>query len=95
MSQDPFSKDHHLRTKLDEYHVEIPNFPMKPSRWERLINLLASPAKDPIDPIISTAKWTFITKNCSNNGNSRIHINTSFHFSITVRARGASSVSSL
>ncbi|WP_342429956.1 hypothetical protein [Neobacillus sp. FSL H8-0543] len=62
MSQDPFNKDHYLRTKLDEYHVEIPNFPMKPSRWERFINLLASPAKDPIDPIISTPNGLLLLK---------------------------------
>lgn len=62
MSQDPFNKDHHLRTKLDEYHVEIPEFPMKPNKWERFINLLASPAKDPLDPFISTSTGLLLLK---------------------------------
>ena len=62
MSQDPFIKDHHLRTKLEEYHVDIPDFPIKPSRWERFINLLASPAKDPIDPLISNPNGLLLLK---------------------------------
>jgi hypothetical protein len=62
MSQDPFNKDHHLRTKLEEYHVDIPDFPMEPSRWERFINLLASPAKDPLDPLISTSNGLLLLK---------------------------------
>ncbi|MCM3570678.1 hypothetical protein [Neobacillus mesonae] len=57
MKMDPFKKDHYLRSKLDEYHVEVPDFPMKPKakRWERFINLLASPAKNPLEPLITTA----------------------------------------
>ena len=62
MNQDPFNKDHHLCTKLDEYHVDIPDFPMKPNRWERFINLLASPAKDPLDPLISTTGGIMLLK---------------------------------
>ncbi|MCJ8008711.1 hypothetical protein ACFFF5_08850 [Lederbergia wuyishanensis] len=62
MSQDPFNKDHHLCTKLDEYHIDIPDFPMKSNRWERFINLLASPAKDPIDPLISTTGGLMLLK---------------------------------
>ncbi|MFJ8065247.1 hypothetical protein ACIQYS_11505 [Psychrobacillus sp. NPDC096426] len=62
MSQDPFNKDHHLCTKLDEYHIDIPDFPMKSNRWERFINLLASPAKDPLDPIISTTGGLMLLK---------------------------------
>ncbi|ETI70401.1 hypothetical protein [Neobacillus vireti] len=62
MSHDPFKKDHHLCTKMDEYHVEIPDFPMKSSRWERFINLLASPAKDPVDPFISTTGGVMLLK---------------------------------
>lgn len=54
MSQDPFEKDHHLKNKLNEYHVEVPDFPMKANRWERFIRFLASPAKDPLEPLIST-----------------------------------------
>ncbi|MFJ7826595.1 hypothetical protein [Psychrobacillus sp. NPDC096623] len=62
MSQDPFNKEHHLCTKLDEYHIDIPDFPMKSNRWERIINLLASPAKDPLDPLISTTDGLILLK---------------------------------
>lgn len=62
MKQDPFEKDQHLRKKLDEYHVDIPDFPMKPNRWERFINLLASPAKDPLDPFISSINGMLLIK---------------------------------
>jgi len=62
MSQDPFNKDRHLCTKLDEYHIDIPDFPMKSNRWERFINLLASPAKDPLDPLISTTGGLMLLK---------------------------------
>jgi hypothetical protein len=62
MSQDSFHKDRHLSTKLDEYQVSIPDFPMKPNRWFRFINLLASPAKDPIDPFISTTNGLMLLK---------------------------------
>jgi hypothetical protein len=35
---------------------------MKPSKWERFINLLASPAKDPLDQIISTSNGILLLK---------------------------------
>ncbi|OAS82756.1 MULTISPECIES: hypothetical protein [Metabacillus] len=62
MGHDPFDKDQHLHTKLEQYHVDIPDFPMKPSKWERFINLLASPAKDPLDSIISTSNGILLLK---------------------------------
>lgn len=62
MKENPFNKEHHLRTKLDEYHVNIPDFPMKPNRWERFIRLLASPAKDPLEPLISTSNGLMLLK---------------------------------
>lgn len=62
MSQDPLNKDQQLRKRLDEYHVGIPDFPMKPNRWERFINFLASPAKDPLDPFISTSNGLLVLK---------------------------------
>lgn len=63
-NQDPFKKEHHLRTKLDEYHVDVPDFPMerKHKRWERLIEVLASPAKNPFEPVISTTKGFLFLK---------------------------------
>lgn len=64
MNHDPFKKEHHLRTKLDEYHVNIPDFPMKAKskRWDRFINVLASPAKDPFEPLISTTNGFILLK---------------------------------
>ncbi|MCM3439808.1 hypothetical protein AB3Z07_22745 [Metabacillus halosaccharovorans] len=61
MRQD-LNKDHHLRKRLDEYHVNIPDFPMKPNRWERFIHFLASPTKDPLDPLISTPNGLLVLK---------------------------------
>jgi hypothetical protein len=64
MEQDPFKKEHYLRMKLDEDHVEVPNFPMNPKRkrWERLVNLLASAAKNPMEPVISTTTGFVLLK---------------------------------
>ncbi|MBU7595216.1 hypothetical protein [Metabacillus halosaccharovorans] len=61
MRQD-LNKDHHLRKRLDEYHVDIPDFPMKTNRWERFIHFLASPAKDPLEPLISTPNGLLVLK---------------------------------
>lgn len=54
MSQNPFEKESHLQAKLNEYHVNVPDFPMKVSKWNRFIQFLASPTKNPFDPILST-----------------------------------------
>ncbi len=64
MKQDPFKEEPHLRTKLDEYHVDVPNFPMKlkRKRRERLISVLASPAKNPLEPFISTTNGFILLK---------------------------------
>ncbi|MBU5465870.1 hypothetical protein KQI49_03380 [Virgibacillus sp. MSJ-26] len=62
MSKDPLKNNHHLQKKLDEYHVNIPDFPMKPNRWERLINLLASPTRDPLEPFLSTSGGLLLLK---------------------------------
>jgi len=62
LSQDPFNKEYHLRTKLDEYHVDIPDFPMKPKKWERFLQVLASPADDPLEQVISTSKGAIALK---------------------------------
>lgn len=53
MEYDPFKKEPYLRSKLDEYHVDVPDFPIKTTRWNRFIHLLASPANDPLDSIVS------------------------------------------
>ncbi|MBM6617996.1 hypothetical protein [Bacillus suaedaesalsae] len=52
---DSFKKEHHLQSKLNEYHVDIPDFPMKSNKWIRFISFLASPTKDPFESIISTS----------------------------------------
>lgn len=62
MNKKPMKNDDNLRKKLDEYHVSIPDFPMKPSKWERLINFLASPAKNPFEPLTSTWNGIFALK---------------------------------
>ncbi|GGL64935.1 hypothetical protein [Sporolactobacillus putidus] len=62
MDQDPFREEHFLRKKMDEYHVEIPDFPMKPRPWERWIDFLASPAKNPFESFLSTASGILLLK---------------------------------
>lgn len=64
MKPNPFKEEHHLRTKLDEYEIDVPNFPMKSkySNWERLIHMLASPTKDPLEPLLSTTNGFMFMK---------------------------------
>ncbi|WP_240377341.1 hypothetical protein [Bacillus piscicola] len=62
MTQESFKEDHHLSAKLEEYHVDIPDFPMKPSRWARFIRFMASPAKDPLEPFISSENGVMMLK---------------------------------
>lgn len=62
MSQDPIKKDHHLCTLMDEFKIDIPDFPMKSSRWGRFINLLASPTKNPLDSLISRTSGLMLLK---------------------------------
>lgn len=62
MSQDPFHKNDHLRLKLDNYHVDVPDFPRKPNRWGRFINFLASPAHNPLEAIVSTSHGFLLIK---------------------------------
>ncbi|MDG5472029.1 hypothetical protein P6709_09725 [Jeotgalibacillus sp. ET6] len=64
MSQDPFKNERFLQSKLDEYHVKVPDIPLhsRKKRWERFINYLASPAKNPIDPMVSTLNGIMLVK---------------------------------
>ncbi|MGD6944290.1 hypothetical protein ACQCT6_20030 [Cytobacillus gottheilii] len=55
MGQDPFHKEHHLRMKMDEYQVDVPDFPRESTRWGRFINLLASPARNPLESLVSSS----------------------------------------
>ena len=54
MTQDPFRKEENLRRKLEQYKVNMPDFPMKPKRWQRLIHFLGLPTKNPIDSLMTT-----------------------------------------
>jgi hypothetical protein len=47
---------------MEKYHVDVPDFQMKANKWERFIHLLASPAKDPFESLISTVNGVFILK---------------------------------
>jgi hypothetical protein len=54
VNQNPLDKEPYLRSKLNEYHIEVPDFPMKTSKWGRFIQFLASPTKDPLESVVST-----------------------------------------
>ncbi|KIL51387.1 hypothetical protein KP77_08990 [Jeotgalibacillus alimentarius] len=57
MNQDPFKYEEQLKHFLDSYHVEMPEFPVeKPGRWQRLIQWLATPVKNPLDPLVETVR---------------------------------------
>lgn len=62
MNRDPFENEHDLRQKFDEYHVDMPDFPMKPSKWGRLIRFLARPVKDPLEPLVAKSKSLLLLK---------------------------------
>ncbi|PPA69303.1 hypothetical protein [Jeotgalibacillus proteolyticus] len=62
MDHDPLKKEDHLRAKLAEYHVDVPDFDRKPDRWSRFIRFLASPAKDPFDSLVSTSSGMITLK---------------------------------
>jgi len=64
MERDPLKEEHLLRMKLDEYYVEVPEFPLKQKRtkWERLLHFLASPTQNPLEPIISTTSGFVVLK---------------------------------
>lgn len=38
-----------IQDRLDEFHVEVPDIPVKRSRLERLANWIYAPAKDPLE----------------------------------------------
>ncbi|MFF5994672.1 hypothetical protein AAGS61_07910 [Lysinibacillus sp. KU-BSD001] len=57
MLKDEFDKEPSLQKRLDEYKVEVPQSlaQFKVSRWQRFIEFLASPAKDPLEQIHSSS----------------------------------------
>ncbi|MBU9714906.1 hypothetical protein [Evansella tamaricis] len=62
--QDPLEKERFLRSKLDEYHVDVPDFPMKSekTKGDRLIAFLASPTENPLEKLILTVNGVTMLK---------------------------------
>ena len=58
MSKNEFPDE--LKNKLDEFHVEVPDIPLKINKWERLANWIHAPAKNPLD--VLRIKENSITK---------------------------------
>lgn len=58
MLKDEFHKEPQLKSSLDEYKVEVPKQLMhfKKSRWQRFLQYLASPTKDPLEPICTSSR---------------------------------------
>jgi len=54
MNQKQFDKDPLLLAQLQEDLVEVPDFPMKASKWNRFLHYLGSPAQDPFEPLVAT-----------------------------------------
>ncbi|MGE7692585.1 hypothetical protein ACQKNC_00500 [Lysinibacillus sp. NPDC094177] len=57
MLKDEFQKEQWLKDSLDHDKVEIPKQLMtyKKSRWQRFLQYLASPTKDPLEPICTSS----------------------------------------
>ncbi|AVK84671.1 hypothetical protein C3943_14390 [Lysinibacillus sp. B2A1] len=57
MLKNEFHKEQWLKDSLDHDKVEIPKqlITHKKSRWQRFIQYLASPTKDPLEPICSSS----------------------------------------
>lgn len=64
MNRDSFEKEKYVESKLHDYHVEIPEFPMKP-KWKkvnRVLSFLASPTKDPLETSILSFNGVVLLK---------------------------------
>lgn len=57
MLKDEFRKEPQLKNSLDEYEIKVPKqlTHFKKSRWQRFLHYLASPTKDPLEPICSSS----------------------------------------
>ncbi|MGE7675457.1 hypothetical protein ACQKMV_18035 [Lysinibacillus sp. NPDC094403] len=57
MLKNEFQKEQWLKDSLDHDKVEIPKQLMtfKKSRWQRFLQYLASPTKDPLEPICTSS----------------------------------------
>ncbi|MGE7910346.1 hypothetical protein [Lysinibacillus xylanilyticus] len=57
MLKDEFQKEQWLKDSLDHDKLEIPQQLMtyKKSRWQRFLQYLASPTKDPLEPICTSS----------------------------------------
>ncbi|TGB03620.1 hypothetical protein [Halobacillus salinus] len=59
MKKNPFDQNEYLRSRLDRYEVDVPEFGMKRNRTDRWVHYLASPTKNPFDPLVNTMRmWT-------------------------------------
>lgn len=56
MLKDEFQQEKQLKKRLDKYEVQLPelSYQMKRSSWQRFIQYLASPTKDPLEPICTS-----------------------------------------
>ena len=57
MLKDEFKNEPSLQNRMDEYEVKVPQSlaHFKTNRWQRFIDLLASPAKDPLERVNSSS----------------------------------------
>lgn len=57
MRKDELQQEEQVKKHLDKYEVQIPelSYQMKRNRWERFIQYLASPTKDPLEPICTSS----------------------------------------
>lgn len=62
MHQNPLDNEPHVRARLDEYHIEVPDFPAKSTKWNRFLQFLGSPAKDPFESLASTERGILAMK---------------------------------
>ncbi|WP_062049090.1 hypothetical protein [Bacillus sp. JCM 19034] len=64
MSHDPFEKEKFLVSKLNEYHVDIPDIALKPKRKiiNRFLAFLASPTRNPFEQLIVSFNGVILLK---------------------------------
>lgn len=57
MLKDEFHKEPQLKNSFDQYEVELPKQLLcyKKSRWQRFIQYLVSPTKDPLELICTSS----------------------------------------
>ncbi|MBM7660970.1 hypothetical protein JOC85_001742 [Bacillus mesophilus] len=61
-TKDPFEGEFYLKSKMDAYDEEIPDFPMRKNKFSSIIGFLASPTKNPMDHFISESQGIIMLK---------------------------------